>query len=159
MAHNRVIGSHGRLPWRLPEDLRRFKALTLGHHVIVGRKTWESIGRPLPGRINLIVTRNRTYCAAGAIVVHSLAEALAHAREDPEPFVIGGAELYREALPLADRIYLTELRDAYSGDAFFPPLPEGEWRAVRCERHPARDKEPAWDFVVYERARGARSQA
>ena len=153
MARNRVIGRDGRLPWRLPADLQRFKALTLGHHLIMGRKTWESIGRPLPGRVSLVVTRNNAYAAVGATVVNSLAEALTRARDDPEAFVIGGGQLYREALPLADRIYLTELKDEYRGDTFFPPLSDGEWRAVRREQHSSQGKQPAWDFVVYERAR------
>ena len=155
MARNRVIGRGGRLPWRLPADQQRFKALTMGHHIVMGRKTWESIGRPLPGRESVVVTRNKAYQAAGATVVGSLAEALALARGDPETFVIGGEELYREALPLAERIYLTELEDDYPGDAFFPPLADGEWRAVQREGHPAQSAEPAWNFVVYERVRAA----
>jgi dihydrofolate reductase len=155
MAHNRVIGRDGRLPWRLPTDQQRFKALTMGHHIIMGRKTWESIGRSLPGRVSVVVTRNKAYGAAGATVVNSLAEALRVARADSEAFVIGGGELYREALPLAGRIYLTELKDEYLGDAFFPSLAEREWRAVQREQHPSRGAEPAWEFIVYERVRAA----
>jgi len=153
MARNRVIGRDGTLPWRLSADLQRFKALTMGHHIIMGRHTWESIGRPLPGRSSVVVTRNRAYVAAGAAVVRSLAEALALARGDSEAFVIGGGELYRAALPLADRIYLTELNADYAGDAFFPPLAAGEWRAAQREHHPQAGEQPAWDFVVYERLR------
>jgi dihydrofolate reductase len=153
MARNRVIGRDGQLPWRLPADQQRFKTLTMGHHIIMGRKTWESIGRPLPGRVSVVVTRNKAYAAAGATVVRSLAEALALARGDPEAFVIGGGELYREALPLAGRIYLTELEDDYPGDAFFPPLAQREWLAVQRERHPPQGAAPAWAFVVYERVR------
>jgi len=153
MARNRVIGRDGRLPWRLPADQQRFKALTMGHHIIMGRKTWESIGRALPGRTSVVVTRNKAYAAAGAAVVGSLAEALTLARGDPEAFVIGGGELYGEALPLAKRIYLTELEDDYPGDAFFPPLAQAEWRAVQREEHPAQSAEPGWNFVVYERVR------
>jgi len=155
MARNRVIGRGGRLPWRLPSDQQRFKALTTGHHIIMGRKTWDSIGRPLPGRVSVVVTRNNAYAAAGATVVHSLPEALALSRGDPEAFVIGGEELYREALPLAERIYLTELEDDYPGDAFFPPLAPAEWRVIQREQHPPQDAEPAWTFVVYERVRAA----
>ena len=153
MAHNRVIGHDGRLPWRLPADQQRFKALTMGHHIIMGRKTWESIGRALPGRTSVVVTRNKTYTAAGATVVGSLSDALRLARGDPEAFVVGGGELYREALPLAERIYLTELEDDYPGDAFFPPLTQAEWCVVQREEHPAQSAEPAWNFVVYERVR------
>ena len=156
MARNRVIGRGGQLPWRLPTDQQHFKALTMGHHIIMGRKTWESIGRPLPGRVSVVVTRNKAYAAPGATVVQSLDEALALARSDPEAFVIGGGELYAQALPLAQRIYLTELEDEYPGDAFFPPVAHGEWRAVQREQHPARGTEPAWEFVVYERARAER---
>ena len=156
MARNRVIGRDGQLPWRLPADQKRFKALTMRHHIIMGRKTWESIGRSLPGRVSVVVTRNQAYAAAGAMVVASLSEALTRARGDPEAFVIGGGELYREALPLADRIYLTELKDDHPGDAFFPALAEGEWRSVQREQHPAKGAEPAWDFVVYERVRAAK---
>src|SRR5262245_49494679 len=100
MARNRVIGRDGRLPWRLPTEQQRFKALTMGHHIIMGRKTWESIGRPLSGRVSVVVTRNNAYTAPGATVVHSLDEALMLARSDPEAFVIGGGELYAQALPL-----------------------------------------------------------
>jgi dihydrofolate reductase len=151
MARNRVIGRDGKLPWRLPADLQRFKALTLGHHIIMGRRTWESIGRPLPGRVSIVVTRNPAYSAAGATVVNSLADALMLAGDDSEAFVIGGGEMYREALPLADRIYLTELQADFPGDALFPPLAPGAWRAARSEHHPAQQDQPAWDFVVYER--------
>jgi dihydrofolate reductase len=151
MARNRVIGHNGRLPWRLSADLQRFKALTMGHHIIMGRNTWESIGRPLPGRISLVVTRNEAYVAPGATVVKTVAEALALARDDSEAFVIGGSQIYRAALPLADRIYLTELKAEYPGDAFFPPLAAGEWRTLQREHHPQEGEQPAWDFVVYER--------
>src|SRR5262252_9100268 len=109
MAGNRVIGRDGQLPWRLPADQRRFKALTMGHHIIMGRKTWESIGRPLPGRTSVVVTRNAQYAAPGALLAASLPEALALAQHDPEPFVIGGAEIFREALPFSNRVYLTEV--------------------------------------------------
>jgi dihydrofolate reductase len=151
MARNRVIGRDGKLPWRLPADLQRFKVLTMGHHIIMGRHTWESIGRPLPGRASVVVTRNKAYVAAGATVVGSLAAALRVASTDSEAFVIGGGELYREALPLADRIYLTELVGEYSGDVFFPPLSQDEWRAGPREHRAAEGDQPAWQFVVYER--------
>jgi dihydrofolate reductase len=154
MARNRVIGHDGKLPWHLSADLKRFKALTWGHHIIMGRNTWESIGRPLPGRVSVVVTRNQGYAATGATVVGSLPEALTVAQGDSEAFVIGGSELYREALGLADRIYLTELLAEYPGEAFFPSLAPGQWRATQRERHPAQCDQPAWDFVVYERQAG-----
>ena len=156
MARNRVIGRNGKLPWHLSADLKRFKALTMGHHIIMGRNTWESIGRPLPGRISVVVTRNRDYVAPGATVVDSLAAALQLASEDSESFVIGGGELYREALPLADRIYLTELPADYPGDVFFPPLSTEEWRSGPREHHAAEGDQPAWSFVICERQRRVR---
>ena len=151
MARNRAIGHKGKLPWHLSADLKRFKALTMGHHIVMGRHTWESIGRPLPGRVSVVVTRNRAYVAPGAIAVDSLGAALRLAADDSEVFVIGGVELYREALPLADRIYLTELPAEYPGDVFFPPLPPDEWRFGRREPHAAEGDQPAWSFVICER--------
>src|SRR6185503_18595276 len=105
MARNRVIGANGAIPWHLPNELKLFKNLTMGHHMIMGRKTYESIGRLLPGRTTVIVTRQRGYRVAGAIVAHTLEEAIAACGDDDEIFVIGGAEIFRAALPLADRIY------------------------------------------------------
>jgi dihydrofolate reductase len=151
MARNRVIGRNGKLPWHLSADLKRFKALTMGHHIIMGRNTWESIGRLLPGRISVIVTRNHAYVAPGAIVVASLAAALRVAADDAEAFVIGGGALYREALPLANRIYLTELPGEYPGDVFFPPLTPDQWRCGPRETHAEEGDQPAWTFVVCER--------
>jgi len=151
MDRNRVIGHQGKVPWRLPADLKRFRALTMGHHILMGRKTWESISRPLPGRTNVVVTRNRAYSAAGATVAPSLHAALELARDDPETFVIGGGEIYREALPLADRVYVTQVQAEYPGDTFFPELAPSEWRAATREQHAAHDGQPAWEFAVYER--------
>ena len=151
MARNRVIGRDGKLPWHLPADLKRFRALTMGHHILMGRKTWESIGRPLPGRTSIVITRTPGYAAPGANVVHSLSEALESARGGSEVFVIGGAEVYRDALPLADRIYLTELQAEYEGDVLFPAFAAGQWRAGKREHHPADGDRPAWDFVIYDR--------
>jgi len=128
---NRVIGVDGHLPWRLPEDLKRFKALTLGHPVIMGRKTHESIGRPLPGRRNLVVSRQRGLTYAGCEVTSSLEEALALVHgTDPLPFVIGGEALYAAALPRATRLFLTEVPMAPQGDAYFPELDLAAWREV-----------------------------
>jgi dihydrofolate reductase len=161
---NGVIGAVNRLPWRLPDDLRRFKALTLGHPVIMGRKTYESIGRPLPGRRNLVVTRQRDYAAPGTTVAHSLQEAVALAGgrgDGGEIFVAGGASLYAQALPLADRLYVTHVETAVAGgDASFPEIDPAVWRAVAREGHPA-DARHAFPFsyVTYERVRGSATAA
>jgi dihydrofolate reductase len=151
MARNRVIGRDGKLPWHLSADLKRFKALTMGHHIVMGRKTWESVGRPLPGRTSVVVTRNPAYAAPGAVVVASIAAALDVAATDSEAFIIGGGELYREALPNAERVYLTQLDADYPGDTFFPDLSLDHWQEITREHHPAENDLPAWDFVIYER--------
>lgn len=152
VAANGVIGNDNALPWRLPEDLKRFKALTLGHPVIMGRKTHESIGRPLPGRRNLIVSRNPAYRAEGCETVGSLARAIAIGGEAAdEVFVIGGAQVYAEALPLAHRLLLTEIRRAFAGDARFPDIDPSRWKEIARERHSAPDG-LAFDFVTYERS-------
>ncbi|MCG6874395.1 MAG: dihydrofolate reductase [Betaproteobacteria bacterium] len=157
LARNRVIGRRNQLPWRLPEDLRRFKALTMGHPVIMGRKTYESIlaaiGRPLPGRLNIIVTRSPDYTAPGCIVAASLEAAIAAAEPAAEVFVIGGAEIYRAALASAHRLHLTEIGADFDGDAWFPGLPPGEWREVSRESHPPGPEfAHGYAFVVYERS-------
>jgi len=156
LARNRVIGRENALPWRLPEDLRRFKALTLGHPVIMGRKTHESIlgslGRPLPGRLSIIVTRAPDYTASECIVAASLEAAFAAAEPATEVFVIGGAEIYRAALPSAHRLHLTEIDADFDGDAFFPDLPPGAWQEVSREPHPpGAEFAHGYAFVVYER--------
>jgi dihydrofolate reductase len=152
MDRHRVIGNEGRLPWHLPPDLQRFKTLTMGHHIIMGRRTWESIGRLLPGRVSIIITRNPQFSAPGALLARSLREALALASLDNEPFVIGGEQIFRAALPLARRIYLTEVLGEFSGDVWFPELPAQEWQRVHTEHHGATEVQPAWDFSIYERA-------
>ena len=150
VASNGVIGAGGQLPWRLPEDLRFFKAQTLGHPVIMGRRTRESIGRPLPGRRNIVVSRTQGFAAEGAEVVPSLAAALARCADEAEAFVIGGGDLYRAALAHAGRIILTEIRQAFDGDTWFPAFDRNAWREVRREAHaPAGGL--AHDFVWYER--------
>lgn len=139
MGRNRAIGAQGSLPWHIPEDLGRFKALTLGHPIVMGRKTYESIGRLLPGRTSLIVTRQHGYQVPGALVVNSLDEALARCPGNGEVFVIGGGELYREALPRAQRIYLTHVDAAPEADTFFPELAPGHWHEVQRETLARRD--------------------
>ncbi|BEV73658.1 MULTISPECIES: dihydrofolate reductase [unclassified Paludibacterium] len=133
MAAGRVIGIENRLPWHLPEDLRHFKALTLGKPVIMGRKTYESIGRPLPGRRNIVVTRQADWQAQGVEVAHGIEQALALAGAVPEVCLIGGAELYAQALPWADCLQLTEIELEISGDACFPEFLSQGWREVRRE--------------------------
>lgn len=133
VARNGTIGRDNGLPWRLPEDLRRFKALTMGHAMIMGRRTWESLGRPLPGRRHLVVTRDPGYRAEGVQVVHSLPEALAAAGDDA--YVIGGADLYAQALPLVDRLELTEIDADVPGDAFFPAFDRDAWTETAREAH------------------------
>ncbi|WP_296643809.1 dihydrofolate reductase [Thiobacillus sp. 65-1402] len=130
LARNRVIGIENRLPWRLPEDLAHFKALTLNHPILMGRKTFESLGRPLPGRTNIVITRNPDYCRDGCLAADSIAAALALCRDADEVFFIGGAELYGQALPLADRLYLTEIQAEVEGDAWFPDYDRAPWREV-----------------------------
>ena len=134
VAENNVIGNDNQLIWHIPGDLKRFKALTMGHHIIMGRKTWESIGRPLPGRTSVVVTRNKNYQAEGAQVVHSLDEAIKFASADGEVFIVGGEELYRQALPLANKLYLTRVHRSYKGDVCFPELSPDEWQEVRSEK-------------------------
>lgn len=151
MARNGVIGRDGKMPWYLSADLKRFKTLTMGHHIIMGRKTWESVGRALPGRTSVVVTRNTAYAPPGAIAVPSLSAALALAATDSEAFLIGGGELYREALPAVVRIYLTLLDADYPGDTFFPALDPDGWHESSREHHPAENDLPAWDFVIYDR--------
>lgn len=152
MARNRVIGADGGIPWHLPDELKRFKRLTLGHHLIMGRRTWESIGRLLPGRTTVIVTRQRGYSAPGAKIVHSLDEAIATCGADDEIFVIGGAELYAQALPRAGRLYLTVVDADVAGDTLMPDYAPGDWRAVSSDSYPA-DERHRYPFrcVTYER--------
>jgi len=151
LARNRVIGVGNRLPWRLPEDLARFKRLTMGAPVIMGRKTRESIGRPLPGRRNIVVTRAPEASWEGCVVAHSLADALALARDAGEAFVIGGAELYAQALPGADRLYLTLIDADYAGDAWFPEFDAAAWREVARASGVSADG-VGYAFVDYARA-------
>jgi dihydrofolate reductase len=148
MARNRVIGIKNTLPWHLPEDLKHFKALTMGHHIIMGRKTYDSIGRPLPGRTTVIVTRDANYRMADCLVAHSPEEAIALCGDDPEIFFVGGAELYRQALPLADRLYITEIQAEYAGDAEFPEIDRRLWREASRERQVSQAGLD-YDFVTY----------
>ena len=137
VARNGVIGRGNTLPWHLPDDLKHFKALTMGKPILMGRRTYETIGRPLPGRDNLVLTHERGWQALGVSAVHSLPEALERNAQASELMVIGGAEIYRLTLPLAQRIYLTEVLADVEGDTFFPALQRNEWRELQAISHPA----------------------
>lgn len=137
LAENRVIGANNALPWRLPEDLKRFRRLTTGHAVIMGRRNYESIGRPLPERLNIVVTRNLSFRAPGCTVVHSPGAAFAAAGNATEVFIIGGADVYAQTLARADRMYLTWVHAEVPGDARFPEFAVNEWTEVERTRHEA----------------------
>lgn len=154
VARNGAIGLRNGLPWRLPEDLKRFKALTMGHALVMGRRTFESIGRPLPGRQNIVVTRDRGYVASGAEVAHSLDAALALVRMPLPAFCIGGAALFEAALQKADLACVTEIGADFEGDTFWRPLDPREWTEVSRESH-ASEAGLAFDYVTYERKREA----
>lgn len=152
MAANRVIGAGNRLPWRLPEDLARFKRLTMGHTLIMGRKTYESIGRPLPGRTFIVVTRQRDFAPPGVKVAHSVDEALALATGDDEVFIAGGAELYAQTMERLQRLYLTRIERDFPGDTSFPEVDLTGWRLIEQEHHPASSPEALpYAFLTYER--------
>jgi len=152
MAANRAIGIENRLPWNLPEDLKRFKALTMNHHIVMGRKTYDSIGKPLPGRNTVIVTRNVDYAVPGCIAANSIDAALTVSYGDEEVFFVGGADLYRQALPIANRIYLTEIQRVFDGDAFFPEYDTSQWNETSRERHrTAGDNSFEYHYVIYDR--------
>ena len=151
VASNRAIGKGNQLLWHLPEDMRYFRETTRGKPVIMGRRTWESLPdafRPLPGRHNIVVSRNLAYAATGATLVTSLDEAIQKAGETNEVFVIGGAELYRQALPLADRLYLTEVSGDFEGDAFFPQVPTSDWQEI-VRKAQTTASPLAYSFAIY----------
>jgi dihydrofolate reductase len=149
-----VIGRDGALPWSLPADLARFKRLTMGHHLLVGRKTYEAIGRPLPGRRMVVISRRSDYAPAGVEVAESPAAAVARAAAagDDEAFVAGGGEVYRQLLPRAHRLYLTQVGGRFAGDTRFPAIAQREWRLTAREDHPADERNPhPYSFLTYER--------
>jgi dihydrofolate reductase len=147
VAENGVIGAGNQLPWRLPADLKRFKALTMGHTLVMGRKTFDSIGRPLPGRTTIVITRDRGWTREGVLVVHSLEDALAKA--EGEVFVAGGGEIYAQAMSHAERLHITHVKASFEGDTHFPPIDPEKWRIAESEPH---DEGPLrFAFVTYER--------
>lgn len=149
---NNVIGAYGKLPWRLSDDLKRFKRLTMGKPIVMGRLTWESIGRPLPGRQNIVLTRQADFTAQGCDVVPSPADAIVAAADSEDIMIIGGGQVYELFLPQAERLYLTRVHAEVDGDAFFPEIDEDVWRLIDCEAHEANgSNEFAFDFKTYER--------
>jgi dihydrofolate reductase len=152
MDRNGVIGAAGRLPWRLPADLRRFKAITMGKPIVMGRRTHESIGRPLPGRENIVMTRDRDFRAPGCTILHGVDAVLEHCRGAEEIMIMGGAELYRQLLPKADRIYLTEVNASVAGDTYFPAWDRASWREISRQPFAADGaNQYSGSFVVLER--------
>jgi dihydrofolate reductase len=150
MAKNRTIGINNTLPWRCPEDLKHFKSLTMGHHMIMGRKTFDSIGKPLPGRITVVVTRDHNLKIEGCLVAHSLQDAIKLCAKDSETFIVGGADIYAQSLPLADTLYITEIQQDMEGDVHFPEFDKNRWseisRGVRNQEIP---QSLEYHFVTY----------
>ncbi|HVM76780.1 MAG TPA: dihydrofolate reductase [Candidatus Paceibacterota bacterium] len=155
MGENRVIGNHGTIPWHLPADFKHFKEITMGHPVLMGRKTFESIGKPLPGRMNIVITRDEGFAMGGVTAAHSLEAAIAiGAKHDSKKiFIIGGGQIYERAMAVATAIYLTVVHGTFEGDVLFPEMPAGQWSLVSTESH-AKDEKNAYDFdfLVYKKS-------
>ncbi|MCM3169077.1 dihydrofolate reductase [Peribacillus frigoritolerans] len=153
MDQNRVIGKNNKLPWHLPADLQYFKKVTMGHPIVMGRKTFESIGRVLPGRENVIVTRNQEFKAEGCVVLHDIAQIKRFAdNHEEEVFVIGGAEIFKEILPFTDRLYITEIHEIFEGDTFFPEIDENEWDEISSNPGSIDEKNRfAHDFIILQK--------
>ena len=153
MAKTRVIGRDNRLPWHLPADLKHFKFLTMGQTIVMGRKTYESIGKPLPGRANVVITRQTDYEIPGAVVVNSLEDALLVCEEtstiDTENFIIGGEKLYQQTIKICQRMYITEIQSNFDGDVFFPQFDPGDWEEMQRDKHV--DGNLEYHFVVLDR--------
>jgi dihydrofolate reductase len=148
VAENDAIGFDNHLLWHISEDLKRFKSLTTGHHVIMGRKTYESVGKPLPGRVNIVISRQENYRVDGCLVANSFEEALELAKLDSEVFIIGGGEIYKQALPITDKIYLTRVHAGFAGDTFFPELNLSEWTSESITKgKPANDDGLGYTFI------------
>ena len=151
-SQNNVIGKDNQLIWRLSDDLKRFKALTTGHHIIMGRKTFDSIGKALPNRTSIIITRQADYKAEGCIVVNSLEEALEKVPTDQEAFIVGGGTIYKEMMDKADKLYLTLVHNKFEGDTFFPKIDDKIWKSVKREDHMPNEKNTyAYSFIDYVR--------
>lgn len=152
VAQNNALGKDGDLVWHLPDDFKRFKALTTGHHIIMGRKTFESFPKPLPNRTHVVITRNKDYHKAGCVVVHNLEDALKIAEDDSQPFIIGGGEIYKLALSKTQKIELTRIHETYEADAFFPELDLNNWNLINETFHEADERhEAAFTYLTYVR--------
>jgi dihydrofolate reductase len=152
MAKNRTIGVNNTLPWRCPEDLKHFKALTMGHHMIMGRKTFDSIGKPLPGRTTVVVTRDKGLKIEGCLIAHSLQEAIKLCAGDAEAFIVGGADIYSQSLQLADMLYITEIQQDVEGDAHFPEFDQKLWQETARDVRTQETPQPLdYHFVTYRR--------
>ena len=150
IAENNALGKDNQLIWHLPADLKRFKKVTLGHHIIMGRKTFESLGKPLPNRTTIIITRNKNYAQEGCIIVHSLQEAIKAAKTDENPYILGGAEIYKQALEIADQLDLTFVHHPFEADAFFPEIDLNIWKESTREDCKADEKNKYnYSFVTY----------
>lgn len=158
MDRQRLIGKNKSLPWHLPADLQYFKRITTGHAVIMGRKTYESIGKPLPNRKNLVITRQKDLHLEGCITFSSVADLLAAVGQEEEAFVIGGAEVFQQFFPVAERMYITFIDDTFQGDTYFPAYDEEEWRLVRCVEGIKDEKNPYdYRFTIWERVTTGKS--
>jgi len=152
MSRNHTIGINNTLPWRCPEDLKHFKSLTMGHHMIMGRKTFDSIGNALPGRTTVVVTRDKQLMIEGCLMAHSLAEAIDLCSEDEEIFIVGGADIYKQSLTLADTLYITEIQQDVEGDAHFPAFDKSAWQEIAREVRSQESPQPLqYHFVTYQR--------
>jgi dihydrofolate reductase len=153
MDENRVIGKDNQLPWRLPEDLKFFKRVTMGHPIAMGRKTHESIGRVLPGRENIVITRQADYLSEGCTVFHSVEDFVKDSKnQSDEIFVIGGAEIFKETFAFTDRLYITHIHEEFEGDTFFPEFDLSKWKLISSEKGIKDDKNPYdYEFRIYER--------
>ena len=143
---NNELGKDNDLVWHLPEDFKRFKKLTTGHHIIMGRKTFESFPKPLPNRVHVVITRNKSYSPEGAIIVHSMSEALEITKDDQQPFIIGGGEIYKMGLDVADKIELTRVYENFEADTFFPEIPLEKWNLIQEELY-KKDERHKFDFT------------
>lgn len=155
-GENNALGKDNDLVWHLPDDFRRFKKLTSGHHIIMGRKTFESFPQPLPDRTHVVITRRENYKKGGIVVVHSMERAIELTGEDPQPFIIGGGEIYQMGIDLADKIELTRVHGTFEADTFFPKIDENQWELVSEEYHPKDEKHNyAFTYLTYERRSGS----
>lgn len=152
VSENNVVGKENKLPWKLSADLKHLKSLTMGHHIIMGRKTWESLGKALPGRINVVITTDKNFKAEGGVVVQSLKEALTVSSSDDEIFIFGGGKIFKEAMPLVKKIYMTKVHSIIDGDTFFPVLDMKDWKETSREDFKADEKNQYdYSFVTLER--------